>query len=71
MATDSGRDASVRSRMSAPHILPANPRRRLLAALPLALTIAVIAPPVARAAVSVIVFSRSGGNAYLPYIGPK
>jgi len=26
---------------------------------------------VARAAVSVIVFSRSGGNAYLPYIGPK
>ena len=38
--------------MSAAHLLP-NPRRRLLAALPLALTIAVIAPPVAQAAVSV------------------
>lgn len=53
MATDSGRDASVRSRMSAPHILPANPRRRLLAALPLAFAVAAIAPPFAQATVSV------------------
>jgi len=39
--------------MSAFYILPANPRRGLLAALPLALTIAVIAPPVAQATVAV------------------